>query len=457
MIDALRDVVGAANALDDPEAMERYVVDWTGRFRGTALAVVRPATTNEVAAIVALCRDNGVAIVPQGGNTGLVGGAVPDGGSIVLSLERLTTIDPVDALAGQVTVGAGATLSAVQAAARAAGWGYGVDIAARDSATIGGNIATNAGGLRVLRYGDTRRQLVGVEFVTGAGEVVTDLSGTLRDNTGYHLPSLLCGSEGTLGVVTRARLRLVAPQPERATALLRFDSHRDACVAAESLRRSLPAAESIELFFDDGVRLVCDAFGLAPPFADVDGGYVLVEAADTSDPTPALAAAADTLGGVADVAVATDAARRAALWRYRELHTDAISRAGIPHKLDIAVPPGTVADFLDALPAVVGDATVIAFGHAGEAAIHVNVLGPAPDDDTVDDTVLRLVVQFGGSISAEHGIGRAKLRWLDLAQSPEEQALRARIKAAFDPEGIMNPRSTPTSTRSQSVLLRATE
>jgi FAD/FMN-containing dehydrogenase len=231
----------------------------------------------------------------------------------------------------------------------------------------------------------------------------------------------------------------VPPTPERATALLRFAIARDAAVAAVALRRVLPTAESVELFFADGVRLVCEAFAIAPPFTDVAGGYVLVEAGDTSDPTPALAAAVDSLAGVADVAVATDAPRRAALWKHRELHTEAISRAGIPHKLDVAVPPGSLADFLDALPAIADDARVIAFGHAGEGAVHVNVLGPAPDDESVDDAVLRLVAQFGGSISAEHGIGRAKLRWLDLAYSPQERALRRRIKDAFDPAGVMNP------------------
>jgi FAD/FMN-containing dehydrogenase len=439
VIKQLRDVVGAGNVVDDPEVMERYVVDWTGRFRGTALAVVRPGSTDEVAGVVRACRGHGVGIVPQGGNTGLVGGAVPVADEIVLSLERMTAIEDVNDVAGQLTVQAGAPLSAAQTVARAAGWEYGVDISARDTATIGGNIATNAGGLRVLHHGDTRRQVTGVEFVSGAGDVITDLSGTLRDNTGYHLPSLLCGSEGTLGIVTRARVRLVPHLTERATALQLVSDRRNACVAADSLRRILPTAESVELFFEEGVHLVCDAFGIAPPFDDLAGGYVLVEAADVTDPTPQLANAVESLTGVDDVAVAADAPRRAALWQHRDRHTEAISRHGIPHKLDVAVPPGTMAEFLDALPAVVGDASVIPFGHAGEAAVHVNVLGPAPDDETVDDAVLQLVAQFGGSISAEHGIGRAKMRWLHLAQSAEERSLRARIKAAFDPDGIMNP------------------
>jgi FAD/FMN-containing dehydrogenase len=441
--DALRDIVGSQNVLDDPALTERYRSDWTGRWSVPETTVVRPATTDEVAAIVRVCRDHGLGVVAQGGNTGLVGGSVPLDGELVLSLERMNTIESVDSIAGHVLVGAGATLSALQTAAHDAGWAYGIDIAARDSATIGGTIATNAGGLRVLRYGDTRRQLTGIEFVTGTGDVISSLSGTLRNNTGYHLPSIMCGSEGTLGVVTRARVRLVPQMPSRATALLRFDDERDATVSAETLRRFLPTAASVELFFADGVRLVCDAFGLNPPFATIAGGYVLVEAADVEEPTAKLAAAVELLTGVSDVAVATDAVRSAALWKYRDLHTDAISRIGVPHKLDIAVPPGTMAAFLDALPPVVEAAApgarVINFGHAGEAAVHVNVLGPAPDDFAVDHAILQLVVDHGGSISAEHGIGRAKAEWLRKTQPTEERLLRQAIKAAFDPDGIMNP------------------
>lgn len=440
---ALQGIVGAAHVLDDPSVTERYLVDWTGRFRSTGSIVVRPGSTDEVANVVRHCAQNGIAIVPQGGNTGLVGGSVALDGEITLSLERMAAIEAIDPIAGQLSAQAGATLAEVRRAARDVEWAYGVDIAARDSATIGGTVATNAGGLRVLRYGDTRAQVTGVEFVTGTGDVIADLSGTLRNNTGYHLPSLLCGSEGTLGVITRLRVRLVPHFKERATALIRFDTMADACVSAETLRRVLPTAESVELFFDDGVRLVCDSFDLPPPFATVEGGYVLVEASDVADPTDQLGVAVGALTGVGDVAVATDSGRRAALWQYRELHTDAIARAGVPHKLDIAVPPGGMAAFVAAVPNVIEAASPrarpILFGHAGEAAIHVNVLGPSADDYAVDDAVLRLVAEHGGSISAEHGIGRAKRRYLDLAYGAEEQALRHRIKNAFDPHGIMNP------------------
>jgi FAD/FMN-containing dehydrogenase len=443
IVEGLREIVGDAGVLVDPSVTEKYCVDWTGRFRGTALAVVRPAVTDEVAAVIRWCAAERVGIVPQGGNTGLVGGGVPVAGEVVVSLERMHTIESVDATAGHLVAQAGATLAAVQHAALEAGWAYGVDIAARDSATIGGTVATNAGGLRVLRYGDTRKQIVGLEVVTGSGHVITELSGVLRNNVGYHLPSLVCGSEGTLGVITRVRMRLVPQVTERATALLRFDNPSDACVSAETLRRVLPIAESVELFFGDGVRLVCETFDFAPPFATVDGGYVLVEAADVNDPTDLLAAAVDSLEGVSDVAVATDSVRRAALWKHREMHTEAISVTGVPHKLDIAVPPGGVAAFVEAVPAVIEAASPgarpILFGHAGEAALHVNVLGPAANDYAVDEAVLRLVADHGGSISAEHGIGRAKREYLAYAYGDEERALRRGIKAAFDPHGIMNP------------------
>ncbi len=443
MIDELRRIVGAMNVLDDPSITERYTTDWTRRFRGPASVVVRPHATEEVGAVVAWCAANGVAIVPQGGNTGLVGGGVALDGEITLSLERMNMIESVDPVAGQLVAQAGVTLADVQRAALDAGWEYGVDIAARDSATIGGTVATNAGGLRVMRYGDTRRQLIGVEIVTGTGTVISELSGVLRNNTGYHLPSLVAGSEGTLGVITRVRLRLVPHLTERSTMLIRFDSDTDACTAAEMLRRVLPSAESVELFFADGLRLVCDTFDLPPPFADTEGGYVLVEAADVTDPTEQLGIAVGALRGVSDVAVATDSARRAGLWQYRELHTDAISRAGVPHKLDIAVPAGDMAAFVATVPNVIEGASPgarpILFGHAGEAALHVNVLGPSPDDYAVDDAVLKLVAEHGGSISAEHGIGRAKRAHLDLAYGAQDQALRRGIKGAFDPHGIMNP------------------
>lgn len=439
----LVEILGPTNVLSAADVTAHYRRDWTGRFVAPDAIVARPAASIEVAEIIRLCLRHEVAVVPQGGNTGLVGGSVPLGGELVLSSERLSGVESVTAGAGVLHALAGTPLAVVQAAAGEHGWGYGVDIASRDSATIGGTVATNAGGLRVARYGDTRHQVVGVEVVTGEGEIVSQMSGTLRNNTGYHLPSLLTGSEGTLGVLTRVALRLVPRFERRTTALLRFDDAAGAADSAEALRGLLPSVESIELFFPSGVALVCSVFGLPLPFGDNQGGYVLVEAAGDDDPTAALAAAVDGIGGVADVAVADDPTARSRLWRYRELHTEAIASVGTAHKLDVALPPGRLAEFTGRVAAVVAEATPAAttwlFGHGGESAVHVNITGLVNDDYRADEAVLSLVLDMGGSISAEHGIGRAKRPWLPRVYSEDDLALLRRIKAAFDPAGIMNP------------------
>jgi len=441
----LVEVVGAPNLLTDADVVAGYAVDWTGRFTGTTPAVVRPASTDEVAGVVRACAAHGVAVVPQGGNTGLVGGSVPLEGEVVLSLTRLSSLDEVDRSAAQVTAGAGVTVASLQRAAGADDLAYGVDLASRDSATVGGTIATNAGGLRVLRYGDTRAQVVGVEAVLGDGSVVSHLAGLPRDNTGYHLPSLLAGSEGTLGVVTRARLRLVPATTERTVALLAFASTTDAVAAITPLRSSCATIEAIELFLPSGLALVCTVHDLALPFRTTaaHGAYLLVEAADRRDTTDDLASAVASLDGVLDVAVASDAMHRAALWAYRELHTEAINRVGTPHKLDVAVPLRVLAMYLDEVPAIVAsiapDARTWLFGHAADGNVHVNVTGVDPDDERVDEAVLRYTASFDGSISAEHGVGRAKARWLRMNRSEAELAAFRAIKRALDPHGIMNP------------------
>jgi FAD/FMN-containing dehydrogenase len=441
-LDALRSIVGDAHVVTDPSVTQTFVTDWTGRFNGHTPAVVRPGATGEVAAVVAWCRANGVAIVPQGGNTGLVGGSVPLLGEIVLSLSRLASVGEVDTVAGQVTAGAGAAIAAVQSAAHRAGWEYGVDWGARDTATVGGSIATNAGGSKVARYGDTRAQVLGLEAVLGDGSVVSHLGGLLKDNTGYHLPSLLCGSEGTLAVITAARLRLVPRFDARVVALAGFASARAAIEACGTLRRSLPTLEAAELFFDDGLSLVCATFGLAPPLSHRAAAYLVVECAAPVDPTGSLAGALDTLAAV-DVAVGTSTAQRAALWRYREAHTEAINTLGPPHKLDVTLPAAALPGFADEVRArvkeVAPEARVWLFGHAADGNLHVNVSGLAPDDDRVDDVVLALVADHRGSISAEHGIGTAKKRWLHLNRSPSEIAAMRAIKSALDPAGILNP------------------
>lgn len=437
--------VGAAHVLDDPTVTASYAVDWTGRFRGVTPLVVRPGSTDEVAAVVAAAAALGVAVVAQGGNTGLVGGGVPLAGEVVLSLRRLAAVGDVDPDAGQLTAGAGATIETVQAAATAAGWAYGVDWAARATATVGGSVATNAGGVRVLRHGDTRAQLLGVEAVLGDASTISHLRGLVKDNTGYHLAGLLCGSEGTLGVVTAARLRLVPALPERTVALLALRGVGDAEPVVGALRRALASLEAAELMLADGLALVATHLGTRPPLAG-HPAVVLVECADRVDPTPALAAAVADLDGVVDAAVAGPAepARRAGLWRWREAHTEAVNALGPPVKLDVTVPGGTVAAFcVDVRSWVAATAPGAAcwlFGHVADGNVHVNVTGAPPAAEAaVAAAVLGLVTDVGGSISAEHGIGTAKRAQLHLSRTPTEIAAMRAIKAALDPAGILNP------------------
>lgn len=440
-------IVGDRHVLVDEDLVASYAVDWTGRWRGTSPAVVRPGSTAEVAAIVAAARRHRVALVPQGGNTGLVGGGVPLAGEVVLSCTRLDEVGEVDELAAQVTAGAGAPLAAVQHRAAAAGLAFGVDLGARGVATIGGMIATNAGGLHVVRHGTMRAQVLGVEAVLGTGDVVSRLGGLVKDNTGYDLAQLLCGSEGTLGVVTAARLRLVPDPAHVTTALLATATVADAVALAAHLRAVVPGIQALELMVGDSLRRVVDHLGTGwPVTADADA-YLLVEATGADDPTPTLAAAVDAgpAGGgpLLGVAVATERPDRDRLWALREGHPEAAAALGIVHKLDVTLPVAELAPFCARVTAVVAerwpDAHLLLYGHVGDGNVHVNVVGPPGDDPAVDDAVLELVVGAGGSISAEHGIGRAKRAWLTRDRSPAEVAAMRAIKRALDPDGILNP------------------
>ena len=304
-------------------------------------------------------------------------------------------------------------------------------------------MATNAGGINLIRFGGTREQLVGIEAVLGNGEVVRQMSGLVKDNTGYHLPSLLCGSEGTLAIVTAARFRLVAAAPHRVVAFIAMASVEAAVAAVAEWRTGIPSLEAAEFVLHEGVALVSDAFGVPLPFDDASPVYVLLEAGALHDPTDELASAISGVEGVIDVAVASDSARRAALWRLREEHTLAINRIGIPHKFDITLPLSRLAEFAAVVPGVVErvvpDARTWLFGHVGDGNLHVNVTGAAQASPDLDDAVYGLVVELGGSISAEHGIGTAKVRYLPLQRSTAELSAMRAIKSALDPNGIMNP------------------
>lgn len=443
LLATLRSVVGDANVRTDPAVVEAHVVDWTGRFRGATPAVVAPANVDEVAAVLRVCDEQRVAVVAQGGNTGLVGGSVPLHDELVVDLRRLDTIEPVDSRSGQVTAQAGVTLARLQEHARSAGWQYGVDLGARDVATVGGMIATNAGGVHVLRYGPTRRQVIGIEAVLADGRIVRRLDGLEKDNTGYDFAGLFCGSEGTLGIVTAALLRLVPQLAHTVVALLAFDDMEEALDAVGALRRDLDCVNAIELFFQSGLELVCTQLQLSRPFAVAHEAYVLVEAAAQSDPTTTIAAAVDRLAGTADVAVATEVNMARSLWRYREAHTEAINLIGPPHKLDVSLPFDHLAEFVRDVEArvhtVAPAARVWLFGHAGDGNVHVNVTGVAPDDEGITAAVLGFVAELHGSISAEHGIGSAKRAYVELVRTRDEIDVMRDIKRAVDPNGVMNP------------------
>jgi FAD/FMN-containing dehydrogenase len=444
LLATLRAAVGSRHVLTDPDLLAPYETDWTGAYRGRGLAVVRPATTAEVAAVVGACARAGTPLVAQGGNTGLVGGSVPDGSgrAVVLSTRRLAELGELDRVAGQLTVGAGVTLAVAGDHARASGFDVPVDLSARGTATIGGMTATNAGGTHVLRHGTMRRNVVGVEAVLGDGRVISHLSGLEKDNTGYDLAGLLCGSEGTLGVITRIRMRVVPTLPYRVTALLALPDLEAAVATVVSLRSALAGGlEAAEYFVRAGLEVVMDRFGLADPFPRPSAVYLLVEAAGARDPLDDLTAAVGATGVVLDAAVASSAARREDLWRLRDLHTEAVAAVGPPRKYDVTVGVADLPAFVAAAAAVVAAAsassTVHHWGHLGDGNVHLNVLGAVPGD--LDGAVLGLVARCGGSISAEHGIGRLKRSWLHLSRSPAEIGAFHALKGALDPAGILNP------------------
>src|SRR5215218_6138671 len=294
-----------------------YETDWTRRFHGRARAVVRPAGAAEVAAVLKACGDHGAAVVPQGGNTGMVGGGVPRGGEVVLSLGRLRELGEVDQATAQVTVGAGVTLAQLQAHARAAGLDAGVDFGGRDSATVGGMVATNAGGIQAIRHGTVRARVAGLQAVLADGSVVDRRSGLLKDNAGYDLPALLVGSEGTLGVITAVRWRLVPRLPARLAAIVPAPS---LCAAAEllaALRPALPSLEACDFFTDEGLELVLRHLGVPAPVPERAPVYVILECAAHTEPAQELAPALDA-AGVEDALVADSTAERERLWRVRE-------------------------------------------------------------------------------------------------------------------------------------------
>ncbi|MER7559278.1 FAD-binding oxidoreductase [Nocardioides sp. NPDC126508] len=455
----LRAALGESAVLTDPVEMAAYVTDWTGSFTGTALAVVRPASTSEVATAVRLCAAAGVGVVPQGGNTGLVGGGVPDSGGdqVVLSLGRMRRVRDVDPVADTLVVEAGTPLATVQEAAAAAGRLFPLSLGSEGSSTIGGTIATNAGGTAVLRYGMMRELVLGLEVVLPDGRVWDGLRPLRKDNTGYDLKQLFIGSEGTLGVVTAAVLRLLPATPRRATAFVALESVSAATALLPLLREhSGGQLTTWELLGRQAVDLVLAHLpGARDPFADRHEWYGLVELAGTSTDVDerlenALSAAAEQ-GLLLDAVIAGSPAQRESLWALREGVSEAQKSEGTTLKHDVTLPITALSRFVaevgpalqDALPGL----RLVTYGHIGDGNLHYNLSAPVGDDaalkreaPTLTRIVYDAVTALGGSISAEHGIGTLKRDAAAAYKTGVEVDLLRAVKQAIDPDGVMNPR-----------------
>ncbi|MEZ5322303.1 MAG: FAD-binding oxidoreductase [Microthrixaceae bacterium] len=457
LVTALAAVVGAANVLVDPVSTARYRHDWTGGF-GTdePVVVVRPADVSEVAAVVARCADSGVDVVCQGGNTGLVGGSVPCRSGVVVATERMRGLSDFDEESGQLTAGAGTTLAQLHEAVSHTGWRYAVDFGARDSATVGGMVATNAGGVHTFRHGMTRAQVLGLEVVRPDGAVLSHLGGVRKDNTGYDLAGLWCGSEGTLGVICRARLALIPRPAAVVTALVGFSSVAEALDAAWRLAREVRAVEVIEL-----MDRTCLASGGHSPV--VSEAALLVEVATEADSggggcrdgSDEVSEALDRVhrrveATATGTAVATSSGERRALWAIRDGITEAMTATGAVAKYDVSIPGPAMLAVLDEvrvrLAVLAPHARLWVFGHVADHNLHLNVtdLDGASDADrrSVTATVMDAVARRGGSISAEHGIGRLKRDWLDRSRRGRDRhdALdqdRARSRLALESRSVV--------------------
>ncbi len=460
LLQALHAAVGKAHVLTEGD-LAAYEVDWRKRYRGKALAVVRPGSTVEVAAVVRACADAGVSIVAQGGNTGLVGGSVPDasGTQVLLNLGRMNRIRAVDGANLTLTVDAGCVLQAVQQAAADHGLLFPLSLAAEGSCTIGGNLGTNAGGTQVLRFGNARELCLGLEVVTAEGEVWEGLSGLRKDNTGYDLRDLFIGSEGTLGIITAATLKLFA-QPAAVTTALAALPTLEAAVGLLDLARTRlgPALTGFEVMGEFALALVRKQFPqLAQPLPPAPW-TVLLEQSDSEGDAHAqtlfegLLQTALEQGLISDAAVASSLEQSNAMWHLREAIPLAQSREGANIKHDIALPVSAIAGFVAATDARLAQAfpgaRLVNFGHLGDGNLHYNLQAPpgvAAEDFLRDHEaaanhiVYDAVSAFGGSISAEHGIGTLKRDELELRKSPVALALMRRIKAALDPHGRLNP------------------
>lgn len=463
MLEGLSNIVGPANVLTG-EAAEPYLVDWRGRYRGKAQAVVRPGSTEEVAAIVKLCVTNNVPVVTVGGNTGLCGGATPDqsGSAVVLSTARMNKVRAIDTDNDTITVEAGCILQSVQEAAREAGRLFPLSLAAEGSCTIGGNLATNAGGTQVLRYGNARELTLGLEVVTAEGEIWDGLRGLRKDNTGYDLRDLFVGSEGTLGIITAATLKLYPLPVAQRTAMLAFASLEDSVTFLSRARQGFGAAlTGFEVMAGSVLQAVVRLFtDQRIPFEGESADspwFALLELSDSESAEHAEARFEEVLGAaiedglLLDAAIAQSVAQSKAFWHLRESIPLAEAELGKSVKHDVSIPISRIAEFVavtnKALQNKFPGIHNVVFGHLGDGNLHYNV---APGAGQAETEVLALqpeiyqlvhdsVASFNGSISAEHGIGQLKVNELPRYKSELELKLMRQIKQALDPKGMLNP------------------
>ncbi|MGV0745508.1 FAD-binding oxidoreductase [Mycolicibacterium sp. XJ870] len=441
LTERLAAIVGAGHVSTDPDVLAGRSVDHTGRYRGRATVLVRPRDGNEVAAVLRACREAGVCVTVQGGRTSLVAGTVPENDDVLLSTERLTEMGVVDVVERRVSVGAGVTLAAVQRAATAAGLVFGVDLAARDSATVGGMASTNAGGLRTVRYGNMGEQVLGLDVALPDGSIVHRHSRVRRDNTGYDLASLFVGAEGTLGVITGLDLRLHPSPTHRVTAVCGF-AELGALVETGRLFRDLDGIAALELIDARAGALTAEHLGVPAP---VDGAWqLLIELAGDTDQTERLADALDGAQLCGEPAVGVDVNAQQRLWQVRESVAEVLGLFGPPLKFDVSLPLSAIQGFATAAAELVAehapDAIPVLFGHIGEGNLHLNVLRCSADAERgLYAAMMALIADCGGNVSSEHGVGTRKRDYVAMSRTEADIAAMRTVKAAFDPAGYLNP------------------
>jgi FAD/FMN-containing dehydrogenase len=438
--DSLKSVVGSNHVITDPDVLAGHSVDHTGRYRGRASALLRPGSAEQVAEVLRICRDAGAHVTVQGGRTSLVAGTVPEHDDVLLSTERLRALGDVDTVERRIKAGAGATLAAVQHAATAAGLVFGVDLAARDTATVGGMASTNAGGLRTVRYGNMGEQVVGLEVALPDGSLMHRHSLVRSDNTGYDLPALFVGAEGTLGVITRLDLRLHPTPSHRVTAVCGF-ADLEALVDAGRMFRDVDGIAALELIDGRAAALTDEHLGVSAP---VQGGWLLlVELAADHDQTERLADLLDDAQLCGEPAVGVDVAAQQRLWRVREALAEVLGVYGPPLKFDVSLPLAAIGGFArDAVALILAyepEALPLLFGHIGEGNLHLNVLRCPPERERqLYEPMMDLIAQCGGNVSSEHGVGSRKRAYLPMSRERADIAAMRAIKAALDPTGYLN-------------------